>query len=163
MKGIRCAVCSKAKPPEIAKPGRIKTNIGQFNDALLGDICYETDANGRTHGWLLVVDEGIGWTVAKYLSGGKTWQELCAHIEEGWIDWAGPPGIFVADSERGFIAEGLAIRLGKAGTVFTPSAGYAPWQRGQVERKVQSFQAIIRKIVLHHGMSGPADMKLAGV
>ena len=107
VKGIRCAVCSKAKPPEIAKPGRIKTNIGQFNDALLGDICYETDSNGTTHGWLLLVDEGTGWTVANYLSGGKTWQELCTHIEEGWIDWAGPPSIFVADSERGFIAEGL--------------------------------------------------------
>ena len=44
-----------------------------------------------------------------------------------------------------------------------PAAGYAPWQKGQVERKIQSLKSIIKKTVLHLGLSGQFDMKMAGV
>ena len=71
--------------------------------------------------------------------------------------------MFVADSERGFIAEVFAQKLGRAGTLFTPSAGYAPWQKGQVERKVNSVKSIVRKTVIHLGLKGSVDMKYAGI
>ena len=85
-------------------------NIGQFNDTVLADLCYEKDAAGKTHGWMVIVDEGTDWTVVKYLGQpiGKTAEELYDLLEAGWIDWGGPPDVFVADSERGFIAEVFA-------------------------------------------------------
>ena len=76
--------------------------------------------------------------MAKYLGNGKTSGELFRLIEEGWIDWAGPPDVLVADSERGFVSEEFSGKLGRAGTLFTPAAGYAPWQKGKVERKIHS-------------------------
>ena len=57
----------------------------------------------------------------------------------------GLPDTFVADNERGFMAETFADSLGKAGTLYRPSAAYAPWQKGKVERKIESFKAIVKK------------------
>ena len=43
VKGIRCTTCRKAAPPKIPRPGRLKQNIGQFNDKVLIDLAYEKD------------------------------------------------------------------------------------------------------------------------
>ena len=120
------------------KPAKAKMNIGQLNDTVLIGLGYEKDCEGKTHGWAVIVDEGTDWCVCKYLGNGKTAGELYRILEEGWIDWAGPPDFLVADSERGFAAEEFASKLGKAGTLFTPAAGYAPWQKGKMERKIKN-------------------------
>ena len=138
-------------------------NIGQFNDTVLIDLAYEKDAAGNTHGWAVMVDAGTDWTVVKHLEHGKTAEELYRVVEENWINWAGPPDVLVADSERGFIAEVFSEKLGKAGTLFTPAAGYAPWQKGQVERKIHSIKSIVRKTVLHQGCKGDAEMRIVGM
>ena len=59
------------------------------------------------------MDEGTDWAVCKYLGPAKetdikTAKELYDKLEQGWIDWAGPPDVFVADSERGFASEEFA-------------------------------------------------------
>ena len=146
-----------------AKPGKVKFNIGQFNDTVFIDLGYAKDSLGKTHGFLVMVDEGTDWCVVKYLASGKTASELYKLVEEGWIDWAGPPDRLVGDSERGFASEEFAAKLGKAGTLFQPAAGYAPWQKGKVERKVQTLCSIIKKTVLHLGVKGPQEMKMACV
>ena len=102
----------------------------------MGDLCYIKDARGVAHGWFIMVDEGTDWRVAKYIGHGKnvkTALQLYAYIEEGWTGWAGPPDIFAADNERGFNAEAFVTKLGRAGTLYQPIAGYAPWQKGKVE------------------------------
>ena len=68
----------------------------------------------------------------------------------------------MADNERGLASEEFAAKLGRAGTLFSPTAGYAPWQKGKVERRTQSFQSIVRKTVMHrNGL--PDEMKMIGL
>ena len=71
--------------------------------------------------------------------------------------------MLVGDSERGFASEEFATRFGNAGTLFQPAAGYAPWQKGKVERKIRTICSIMRKTVLHIGCKGPQEMKMAGI
>ena len=105
--------------------------------------------------------------MAKHLGvgekGEKTAQELYRQIEAGWLDWAGPPDSFVADSERGFASEYLAEMLGRAGTHLLYSASYAPWQKGKVERRIQTFENIVEKIRIHQGIRTDQDMRFAGI
>jgi hypothetical protein len=101
------------------------------------------DADGTTHGYLIFVDEGTDWTVAKFVSDGKTAEALYDLVETGWLEWAGPPDVRVADGEKGFAAESFSSKLGRAGTLYLPSAGFAPWQKGKVERKIQSQDSIL--------------------
>ena len=114
VKGIRCSVCRKASATKSAKPGKVRTNIGQFNDTLLIDLGYEKDSLGQTDGFAVMVDEGTDWCVVKYLSSGKTAAELYPIAEEGWVDLAGPPDKLVGDSERGFASEEFATKCRKA-------------------------------------------------
>ena len=145
VKGLRCTTCRKAAPPKVPRPGRLKQNIGQFNDKVLIDLGYVKDSNGVNHGWALMVDEGTDWLVAKYLDKGKTAPELYNKVEEGWIDWAGPPDIMVGDSERGFIAEEFTDKLARAGTLYIPAAGYAPGRRDKLNGKFKVSRALSRK------------------
>jgi len=121
-------------------------NVGPFNETVMMDLAYD----------------GTDWCVCKYLGNGKTTGELYRILEEGWIDWAEPPDTLVADSERGLIAEEFAFKLGKPRTVLTLPAGYAPWQKGKVARKIRTMCSIIKKTVLHLGLA-PEEMKLAGI
>ena len=69
----------------------------------------------------------------------------------------------VADGERGFTAEEDFVgKLAKAGTLYLPSAAYAPWQKGQVERKIESFKSIVRKVILNRGLTTADEMRTAG-
>ena len=132
--GFKCTICRKALPAKSPKPGKPRNNVGQFNDTLLADVGFECDADGTKHAYLILLDEGTDWVVSKYLGVGqhtRTAQQLYEAVEEGWITWAGPPDVFVADNERGFTAEVFAYKLGHAGTLFNPTAGYAPWQKGR--------------------------------
>ena len=116
------------------------------------DLAYENDASGKRHGWMVMVDEGTDWMVAKYLDTGKSAKALFSQFENGWIDWAGPPDVLVSDMERGITAEEFVGLCAKAGTLYVPTAAYAPWQHGQVERKIQSFKNFVphlNKFSLH--------------
>ena len=148
------------------KPAKPRDNIGQFNDTLLGDIAYCKDAEGQTYGYLILVDEGTDWTVAKFVGIGKgtrTAAQLFDDLEVAWIDWAGPPDVFVVDGERGFSAEEFVVKVGRAGIFYDPSAAYAPWQKGKVERKIDTFKSIVRQTVIHSGIKGPDEMRMTGV
>ena len=68
----------------------------------------------------------------------------------------------MADNERGFSSEEFTNKLGRAGTLYLPTAGYAPWQKGKVERKIESFKTIIKKTVIHSGVTGE-EMRMCGL
>ena len=74
----------------------------------------------------------------------------------------GPPGRAVADHEHGFASVQFATDLGRAGTMFVPSAAYAPCQKGQCERTAQTIKNTIRNTVLQLGLDGPIVLRLAG-
>ena len=71
VRGIRCSICKKAAPPKPHKPGRVRDNIRQFNDTVLVDLGYVKDSDGVTHTWMIIIDEGTDWCVAKYVKDGK--------------------------------------------------------------------------------------------
>lgn len=156
-------VCRKSAPPKTAKPAKLRTQIGQFNETVYMDLGYVTDSSDKKHGYLVLVDDGTDWCVCKHVPEGKTAQELFDLVETGWLDWAGPPDVMIGDSERGFALELFVDKLGKSGVLLTPAAGYAPWQKGQVERKIESLKSIIAKVVFHRGLQGNEDMRLAGI
>ena len=76
VKGTHCTICRKAAPPKSAKPGKVKMNIGLFNDTVLIDLAYEKESEGTTHGWGIIVDEGTDWCVCKYIDNGKSSAEF---------------------------------------------------------------------------------------
>ena len=156
---------SQSSSCKISETRQTSNNIGQLSDSLLADVGFECDVDGTSNAFLILLDEGTDWMVCKYLGVGqhtRSAQQLYQAAEDGWISWAGPPDVFVADNERGFYAEIFFTKLGQAGTLYNPTAEYAPWQKGKVERKIQSFKAIIRKTVMYRQCKAD-EMKVVGI
>ena len=56
----------------------------------------------------------------------------------------------------------FVTKLGRAGTLYKPSAAYAPWQKGKVERKIESIKHVLRKAIIHCGVKAD-EMNIAGI
>ena len=139
-------ICRKAAPPKSQKPGRDKQNIGQFNDTVLTDVAYEKDSKDITHGRAVIPDEGTDWCVAKYLGNGKTSGELFRLIEEGWIDWAGPPDVLVADSERGFVSEEFSGNWAELEPSSHLQLGMPPGKKGRWKGKSKVSSLLFERL-----------------
>ena len=56
----------------------------------------------------------------------------------------------------------LVNKLGAAGCTVWPTAPYAPWQKGKVERRIRTLKETMGSMVLHSDLHTEADMgKLA--
>ena len=161
-KGLRCTACAKDARTKLPRPGRVRGHVGEFNSTVWADIGSVKDKAGTTFDFIVMVDEGTDWTVCSLVEGHGA-SKLYDSVENHWINFAGPPDMLVADGERGFASQEFVSSLAKAGTMYVPTAAYAPWQKGKVERRTESIKSIIRKVVLLHGLSGAADMRMAGI
>jgi transposase InsO family protein len=153
--GLQCSTCRRSVSAKVQRPGRIASS-GGFNDAVQVDLFYVKDAAGTTHTFLSMVDEATGYTLCvPALSHGA--KALAALIIHKWIVWAGPPDRLIADGEKGFTSEDFAQSLGRAGSTCVTPAEYAPGQKGKVERRDGMLKGIMRKSILHLGITGAAE------
>ena len=58
----------------------------------MADLGYVDDADGVSHAFLVVIDEGTDYLVIKRIDGKKS-KELLEYLERAWIDFAGPPDV----------------------------------------------------------------------
>ena len=104
VRAIKCSICNRSANAKLPRPGRVRDNIGQFNDTVLCDLGYVKDAVGATHAFMIFVDDGTDYIVARRVDSHQA-TEFYKYTEESWINWAGPPDLFIADGERGSSSE----------------------------------------------------------
>ena len=71
---------------------------------------------------------------------GHSPKDLYEAFEWGWLFWAGPPEILIADPERGFGGEGFLDRVSSLDICQRSTAAQAHWQIGKAERHQQTFK-----------------------
>ena len=47
----------------------------------------------------------------------------------------------------------------KLGTHIWPTAAYAPWQKGRVERRIGAIKETMRALIMHRGLSEYRSLK----
>ena len=107
-----------------------------------------------------MIDEGAGYVVVALVKGHSA-ADFAKVILDHCVAWAGPPDVIFADAERGLASEEFVHEIAKTGCQYIPPAAYSPWQKGRVERTNATMRSIIRKSVLHLGLTGQDDMRLA--
>ena len=153
VKGLHCSICRKSAETKLPRPGRVRDNLGQFNEVVLGNFVHLKDADGEGHDFMVIIDDGTSYAIVRRLDR-HTQENLIEAVGEGWINWAGPPDLLVADGEKGFASEAFAAAMGRAGVMYVPPAAYSPWQKGKVERMNQTVRTVVKKCVLHMGPAG---------
>ncbi|CAE7765879.1 RE2 [Symbiodinium sp. CCMP2592] len=144
VKRMRCQVCERNKRAGSARPASLPT-ILDFNQIVAVDAFSAYDSNRRRHEFMMVTDFGTGFSLAGSLSGHST-QTMEADFCRIWSNTFGAPGTIALDLESGLQA-GLGRFSEWHGTKLRPSAGQAHFQQGSVERAIQTWKEIWKKLV----------------
>jgi len=74
-----------------------------------------------------------------------------------------PPDVLTTDNERGLISQEVVDKLSVSGTVLWPTAAYAPWQKGRVERRIHALKDTIQAVIMHKGLRGQCELEAAAM
>ena len=67
----------------------------------------------------------------------------------------------MTDNERGLIGETFVTKLTRSGSVLWPTAAYAPWQKGRVERRIRAQKDDLRATSMHLNLTGAEPLRAA--
>ena len=158
---LRCSTCEAHRRPDAARPSRIKPQDLEFNEVVLGDLYWLPNAKGERKWFFMMVDNATDYCTIELMDR-HTSEELWAAYEKMWLIWAGPPDKLVVDNEGGLISDRFVKMLAHSGTECCPPAPYAPWQKGQVERKIRHAKEIQKKGISHLNITADDEMQLLG-
>eukprot|EP00439_Symbiodinium_sp_Y106_P077011 s874_g16.t1 len=143
-KRLQCQVCERSKRAISARPASLP-NILDFNQIVAIDAFSAYDFANRRCEFMMVTDLGTGFSLAGPLTGHST-QSMERDFCTIWSNTFGAPGTIALDLESGLQA-GLGRFSEWHGTKLRPAAGPAHFQQGAVERAIQSWKAIWKKLV----------------
>ncbi|CAE7357013.1 GIP [Symbiodinium sp. CCMP2592] len=156
-KRLQCQVCARSKRASSARPASLP-NLLDFNQIVAVDAFSTYDFARRRCEFMMVTDLGTGFSLVGPLTGHST-QSMERDFCTIWSNTFGAPGTLALDLESGLQA-GLGRFSEWHGTKLRPAAGQAHFQQGAVERAIQSWKAIWRKLVDEHSV-GRNDIQMA--
>ncbi|CAE7293046.1 RE1 [Symbiodinium sp. CCMP2592] len=142
-KRIRCQVCDRHHRGKSAKPSSMPSLL-EFNQLVAVDAFSVYDVEHVRVEFLLVIDIGTGFCVARQLEG-HSGEALEKVFCDAWASTFGPPGSMILDLETGLQA-GLARFSEWHGTWIRPIAAQAHYQQGSVERCIRSWKQLWEKV-----------------
>ena len=156
---LRCSTCEALQRPKTPRPGKVPAEGLQFNESVQLDLFYLVDATGKRQWFMCIVDVATDFVVARWIRSHDAptlWSAWC----DAWVGWAGPPDVAISDNERGLIAADWVDKASQAGTHVWPTAAYAPWQKGRVERRISAMKDTMRALIMQRGLAGAETMQL---
>ncbi|CAE7227793.1 RE1 [Symbiodinium sp. CCMP2456] len=142
-KRLRCQVCDRHHRGKSAKPSSLPSLL-EFNQLVAVDAFSVYDSQHKRVEFLMIIDLGTGFCVARELEG-HSGQALEKVFCEAWATTFGPPGTLILDLETGLQA-GLARFSEWHGTWIRPIAAQAHYQQGTVERCIRSWKQLWEKV-----------------
>ncbi|CAE7245428.1 RE1 [Symbiodinium sp. CCMP2592] len=143
-KRLRCEVCDRHHRAKSAKPSSLPSLL-EFNQLVAVDAFSVYDAHKTRVEFLMVIDLGTGFCVARELEG-HSGEALEKVFCDAWASTFGPPGTLILDLETGLQA-GLARFSEWHGTWIRPIAAQAHYQQGSVERCIRTWKQLWEKVV----------------
>ena len=156
---MRCSTCEALQRPKTPRPGKVPAEGVQFNEAVQLDLYYLVDAEGVRQWFMCIVDVATDYVVSRWIANHEAltlWGAWC----DAWLGWAGPPDLIVSDNERGLISSEWVERTALSGSHVWPTAAYAPWQKGRVERRIAALKDTMRTLIMQRTLKGEQDMRV---
>ena len=69
VKGLHCTICKKSTGTKLPRPGRVRDDLGQFNEVVLADILHVKDADAEGHDYMVILDEGTSYGIVRRIDG----------------------------------------------------------------------------------------------
>ena len=148
---FKCPVCqerSKVPPRQVASlealPPKFHTIAADVGHWVYGP-------SGEQQNFMVIVDEGSRYRVAKILSKGSKQTPNAAtcinYMSEGWIQMFGKPKALRLDPAGSFRSTSLEDYCDRNGIFLDLIPGEAHWQIGVAEQAIQGLKALMTKMV----------------
>ena len=159
VKDLHCSACHENRKPKIARPSRL-SETREFNELITIDGVEWTSAQGSQHYFYHILDSGTNFHIA-FRSHQRDTQTVIQHLNQHWIQWAGPPQRIMTDSASEFCSEEFSKFLQAMNTQSTVIPAEAHWQMGKCERHGSILQAMLNKYQIEHPITCDQDFDIA--
>ena len=141
---LRCSTCIENQVPKLARPSSIHEH-GDFGDVVAVDGVTWTNSSGQQYHVYHFLDQSTLFQTAVVTHSHGAAQAVRA-LHQGWIQWAGPPGLLVMDAGTELNSEEFLNFLQQHGIKHRTIATDAHWQNARVERHGAVLQSILTKM-----------------
>eukprot|EP00435_Cladocopium_sp_Y103_P016264 s1455_g4.t1 len=159
LEDFQCSTCQMHKKPKVARPANIKSEI-DFGDKVSVDGISWTNKSGVVFHFYHYLDHGTNYHVA-VIAPNRTAESAIDKLNAGWINWAGPPNEFMADSATEFDSEMFSQYLQTLGVKPTIIPPQAHWQMGRSERHGHVLQEMLQRYETEHAIDSYAQLQIA--
>ena len=141
---LKCSTCAENQVPKIARPSAIHDQ-GDFGDVVSVDGLTWTNKAGQQYHIYHFIDQSTLYHTAVVTSSHSAEQAIKA-LHQGWIQWAGPPGLLCMDSATEFNSQEVLTFLQRHAMKHRTIATEAHWQNSRIERHGAILQNILNKM-----------------
>eukprot|EP00435_Cladocopium_sp_Y103_P028567 s529_g7.t1 len=144
VKAMRCSTCHEQQGPRLARPAALHTPC-DFGSVVSMDAVKWTNQQGQQFLFYHFVDQSTAFQTAVIAPSNNSAAAIQALIQ-GWISWAGPPGLLCVDSATELNSEEFSRFLHKFGIPSKTIAPEAHWQNAKAERHGGILQQILNRM-----------------
>ena len=156
---LKCSTCVENQVPKIARPGSIHEH-GDFGDVVsVVGLTWTNKAGSQFHIYH-VLDQSTLYHTAVVTRSHNAEQAINA-LHQGWIQWAGPPGLLCMDAGTELSSEEFLNFLQRHGIKQRTIATDAHWQNARIERHGAVLQSILSKMDTEEALNNFDDVSIA--
>lgn len=156
---LRCSTCVETRAPSISRPSAIHPT-GDFGDVLAMDGITWTNSQGSQFHFYHFVDQTTLYHTA-VCAPSRTAENASMCLSQGWIGWAGSPGLLCIDAATELNSEQFQQFLQKHGIKSKTSAPEAHWQNSRIERHGGILQLMLKKMDIEESIDSYEKLTLA--
>ena len=141
---LKCSTCTETKQPTIPRPSAIHEDH-DFGDILSMDGVVFTNQQGKQFHFYHFVDQSTCFQTA-VSSASRTPEAAIRALMDGWIKWAGTPGMLCLDSATEFGAETFNQFVQRHNIKLRMIPPECHWQNSRCERHGGILQNFLQKM-----------------
>ena len=156
---LRCSTCQETSKPSIARPSAIH-EVEDFGDTISMDGITWTNRQGKQYHFYHFVCHGTAFHTAVCAPTRSSEMAIRA-LMQGWISWAGPPGLLCVDAATELNSEDFLNFAQKHNLCVRTIATDAHWQNSRIERHGGILQEILTKMDAEESIDSYDHLEIA--
>ena len=156
---LKCPTCLETSKPSIPRPSAIH-EPEDFGDTVSMDGVNWTNKEGKQFHFYHFVCHSTSFQTA-VCSPSRTTEMAIKALMQGWISWAGPPGLLCLDAATELNSEEFSTFAQKYNICVRTIATDAHWQNSRAERHGGILQEILQKMDNEETISNYDQLEIA--
>ena len=146
-----CSVCQERSRPRPRNQASLEVQPQKLT-VISADVGHWVHPKGEHYQFVMVVDEGSRFRVARHVLTGKkahiSASQFISTLKESWLEYFGTPSTLRVDPDGAFRSHELSQFCDQQQIYLDMIPGEAHWKLGTCERSIQSVKGVLDKLAM---------------